>query len=415
MATIEPFPALRPRPDLAVRICELPYDVVSSEEARRLAEGNPLSFFHVSRPEIDLPPGTDPHAPQAYAKAQENFQRLIAGGALRQDARPCFYIYRLVMGAHQQVGIAAVASCEEYLRGQIKKHELTRPDKEEDRRRHIETLNAQTGPAFLIHRADAALADFVRARMQSEPDMDFTAADGVRHSTWTIADAGGIARVRERFGQMNALYIADGHHRTAAAAQVYLNRSRARGVAEAKAEAPPRCAFFLAVIFPHDQLQVLPYHRALKDLNGLTPAQLLQKLEPVFEFLPESAPTPAGRHEVGLYLEGRWWRLRFRSALVQAASPWERLDAALLQRHVLEPLFGIADPRTSERIQFVGGIRGTGELQRLVQSGECACAFALYPTSVEELMEVADAGRILPPKSTWFEPKLRDGLFCHLI
>lgn len=413
MATIRPFAALRPRPDLAARICELPYDVVTSEEARRLAEGNPLSFFHVSRPEIDLPPGSDPHAPEAYAKARENFERLVAEGALRRDAHPCFYLYRQVMGAHSQTGVVAVASCEEYLRGLIKKHELTRPDKEEDRRRHIETLNAQTGPAFLIHRADAALSEFVRARTQAEPDVDFTAPDGVRHSAWTVRDAEGIVLLRERFAAMPALYIADGHHRTAAAAQVYLNRSRAQRASVA--DRPPACAFFLAVIFPHDQLQVLPYHRALKDLNGLTPTQLLQKLETVFEPLPAEAPAARARHEVGFYLAGRWRRFRFRPELTQGASPWERLDVALLQKHVLEAVFGIRDPRTSERIVFVGGIRGAAELERLVNSGECACAFAMHPTSVEELMQIADAGRILPPKSTWFEPKLRDGMFCHLI
>ncbi|MDW8309032.1 MAG: DUF1015 family protein [Verrucomicrobiales bacterium] len=414
MATIEPFAALRPRPDLAARLCELPYDVVSSEEARQQAAGNPLSFFHVSRAEIDLPSGTDPHAPEVYAKARENFERLIAGGALRQDAQRCFYLYRQIMGAHAQVGIVGVASCEDYLRGVIKKHELTRPDKEEDRRRHIETLNAQTGPAFLIHRADDTLAEFVCARTEREPEVDFTAADGVRHSAWTVADAEGIALVRERFAQMPALYIADGHHRTAAAAQVFLNRGRVP-CPGTPAQPPPAFAFFLAVIFPHDRVQVLPYHRALKDLNGLTPAQVFQKLETVFETLPADTPVPSRPHEVGFYMAGRWRRLRFRPALTQAGAVWDRLDVALLQQHVLEPVFGIADPRTSERIEFVGGIRGTAELERLVDSGACACAFALHPTSVEELMQIADAGRILPPKSTWFEPKLRDGMFCHLI
>ncbi len=413
MATVEPFPALRPRPDLAARICELPYDVVSTEEARRLAAGNPLSFFHVSRAEIDLPPETDPHGPAVYAKARENFKRLIAQGALRQDGVPCFYLYRQIWREHEQMGIVGVVSAEEYLRGLIRKHELTRPDKEEDRRRHIETLNAQTGPAFLIHRADAALAGFVRERTQPPPEVDFTADDGVRHSTWTVNDAPGIELVRQRFARMSALYIADGHHRTAAAAQVYLNRSRAPGMSAGPGL--PAFAFFLAVIFPHDRVQVLPYHRAVRDLNGLTPAQLLEKLESVFETLPGETAAPAGRHEVGLYLAGRWRRLRFRAELTQAGSPWDRLDVALLQTHVLGPILGIGDPRTSERIVFVGGIHGTAELEQLVHSGECACAFALYPTGVEELMAIADAGRILPPKSTWFEPKLRDGLFCHLI
>lgn len=417
MATVKPFAALRPRPELAARICELPYDVMSSEEARQLAAGNPLSFLRVSKPEIDLPPGTDAHAPEVYAKGKENFARLIAEGALRQEARPGFYLYRQIMGAHAQVGLVAVASCEEYLCGIVKKHELTRPDKEDDRVRHIETLDAQTGPVFLTYRAVPALDAFIARTVAGAPEVDFTAADGVRHSAWPLAGAAEVAFVAGEFARIPCLYIADGHHRSAAAARVFEKRHGAG-----------QSGFFLAVIFPHNQMQILPYNRVLKDLNGLSPAQLLKKLEDVFTIQSvavsrqsaASLETPGGalpsrRYAVGLYLQGCWYTLSFRPQFITTNDPIERLDVTLLQKQVLGPLLGIADPRTSQRISFVGGIRGTAELERLVNSGEHACAFSMFPTSVEDLMAIADAGGIMPPKSTWFEPKLRDAMFCHLI
>lgn len=417
MATIKPFAALRPRPELAGRICELPYDVMSSDEARQLAAGNPLSFLHVSKPEIDLPPATDLYAPEVYAKGKENFQRLIAQGALRQDPQPCFYLYRQIMGSHAQIGLVAAASCEDYLRGVIKKHELTRPDKENDRARHIETLEAQTGPVFLVYRARQALDQLIAGRTAAAPDIDFIAADTVRHSAWVVREEPDLQLIASEFERAPSLYIADGHHRCAAAARIFRTRKGAG-----------HSGFFLSVIFPHNHVQILPYNRVLKDLNDLSPAALLKKLDPIFTIQPfASNPTlhaprstlhasqPARKHDLGLYLAGQWHALQFRPAFTGARDCAETLDVSLLQKLVLAPIFGIDDPRTSKRVNFVGGIRGTAELEKLVNSGEYACAFSMFPTSIEDLMAIADAGGIMPPKSTWFEPKLRDAMFCHLL
>jgi uncharacterized protein (DUF1015 family) len=419
MATIKPFAALRPKPKLASQICELPYDVLSSDEARGLAAGNPLSFFHVSRPEVDLPPGTDIYAPEVYAKGNENFQKLIRDGALKQDSQPCFYLYRQIMGKHSQTGLVAAASCEEYLKGVIKKHELTRVDKEDDRVRHVEALNAQTGPVFLAHRGGDVLDKFIAKKISGKPDVDFTVADGVRHTSWTISDADEIKFVERTFTGIQQLYIADGHHRSAAAARVFQNRKGAGG-----------SGFFLAVIFPHDRMQILPYNRVLKDLNGWTPDQVMEILGAAFAISSDVSPLPARRHEFGFYMRGKWHLLVFREKFLELdkpdenlktefsrkkRNPVESLDATLLQEHILKPVFRIDDPRTSGRIHFVGGIRGTAELEKLVDSGEYACAFSMFPTDLDDLMAVADAGEIMPPKSTWFEPKLRDGMFCHLI
>jgi len=366
MATLKPFAALRPAPELASQICELPYDVMSSDEAREIAAGNPLSFLHVSKPEIDLPRETPLDAPEVYAKGKENFQKLISQRALRQDGQPWFYLYRQIMGRHSQIGLAAAASCEEYLRGIIKKHELTRPDKEDDRVRHIETLNSQTGPVFLTYQAVAEMDDYVHDRTKKTPDVDFTAKDSVRHSSWTISEPKEIQLIEKLFAKIPFLYIADGHHRSAAAGRVYQSRKGAGHSAQ-----------FLTVIFPHNQMQILPYNRVLKDLNGDTPAQLLETLGGIFDINPQGQPVPEGKHQLGLYLAGKWHTLAFKKKYTQSEDPMENLDVTLLQKNVLAPIFGIDDPRTSKRISFVGGIR--------------------------------------PPKSTWFEPKLRDAMFCHMI
>jgi uncharacterized protein (DUF1015 family) len=404
MATIKPFAALRPEAGLAEKICELPYDVMSSDEAREIAAGNPLSFLHVSKPEIDLPPGTDVHAPEVYAKGKENLQRLIAQGALKQDSKKCFYLYRQIMGQHSQVGLVAAASCDEYLRGIIKKHELTRPDKEDDRVRHIETLNSQTGPVFLTYRAKDTLDTFVARKISEKPAVDFTAKDGVRHTSWNISDADEIKFIESQFARIPFLYIADGHHRSAAAARVFQSR---KGTGHS--------ASFLAVIFPHNQMQILPYNRVLKDLNGHSPEQLLKKLEAVFTISKTGHAVPKQKHELGFYFQGTWRTLSFRKELLQSKDAIENLDVTLLQKNVLAPVIGIDDPRTSKKINFVGGIRGTAELEKLVDGGDYACAFSMFPTSIEDLMSIADASGIMPPKSTWFEPKLRDAMFCHLI
>ena len=411
MANIKPFRALRPDPGLASRICELPYDVMSSEEARQVAAGNPLSFLHISKPEIDLPPETDSYSAAVYAAGQANFRRLIAEGALRQDSEPGLYLYRQIMGTHRQVGLVAAASCEDYLKGIIKKHEHTRPDKEDDRVHHMEALGSQTGPVFLVYRAHAAIDAVVAAIIDGStgkpgqtPDVDFTAADGVRHTSWRIGEAADARRIVETLKNIPALYIADGHHRSAAAARVYQAR---RGSGESGS--------FLSVIFPHNQVQILPYNRVLKDLNGHSSAALLEKLDGVFILKPGTAAAPSRKHELGFYLAGRWHTLNFRPRFAATSDPVEKLDVTLLQKYVLEPIFGIDDPRTSKRINFVGGIRGTGELEKRVDAGEFACAFSMFPTSIEDLMNIADAGGIMPPKSTWFEPKLRDGMFCHML
>ncbi len=404
MATIHPFAALLPAPELAPRICELPYDVMSSEEARSLAADNPHSFLHVSKPEIDLPPGTDLHSPEVYARGRDNFRRLIAEGTLVQDSRPSLYLYRQVMGTHSQVGIVATASCQEYLDGVIKKHEFTRPDKEDDRVRHIEALAAQTGPVFLTYHAQPAIDAFVAQRIQGTPLVDFTAPDGVRHTSWRLETAGDVAFLSEAFQRVPYLYIADGHHRSAAAARVY----QARGGAGNSDR-------FLTVLFPGHQMQILPYNRVLEDLNGLTPEALLARLAGICTLTAVGQSQPTRKHELGLYLSGRWLTLLFRPEFTSSGDAIDRLDVSLLQRLILEPLLGIKDPRTSDRIQFVGGIRGTRELEQRVDGGEFACAFSLFPTSIQDLMSIADAGGIMPPKSTWFEPKLRDAMFCHLI
>ena len=404
MATVTPFAALRPDPVLAARVCELPYDVMSSEEARVMAAGNPLSFLRVSKPEIDLPEGTDVHADAVYAKGRENFQHLIAEGVLRRDPTPRFHLYRQVMGDHSQIGLVGLASCQEYLANIVKKHELTRPDKEDDRVRHIEALDAQTGPVFLTYQAVPAIDALVARVTAAAPEVDFTAPDGVRHSSWPVADAADLALLQGEFAQLPALYIADGHHRSAAAGRIYQSRHGAGG-----------SAGFLAVIFPHNQMRILPYNRVLKDLHGKSPTELLAALARVFVITDHGAPAPGAKHQLGLYLAGQWHGLVFRPEFTAARSAIDSLDVSLLQQEVLAPLFDIDDPRTSQRIAFVGGIRGTGELEKLVDSGEFACAFSMFPTGIEDLMSIADAGGIMPPKSTWFEPKLRDAMFSNLL
>lgn len=404
MATVTPFAALRPDPALASKVCELPYDVMSSEEARVMAAGKPLSFLRVSKPEIDLPEGVDLYSDAVYAKGRENFLKLIADGVLRRDPSPMFHLYRQVMGGHSQIGLVGLASCQEYLENIVKKHELTRPDKEDDRVRHIEALDAQTGPVFLTYKADPAIDALVSRITSAVPEIDFTAPDGVRHSSWPVADAADIAFLEGEFAKMPALYIADGHHRSAAAGRIFQSRKGAGG-----------SAGFLTVIFPHNQMNILAYNRVLKDLNGRTPEEILAALGRVFEITENAAPVPTKKHDLAFYLGGKWFGLTIKPEFTTGRSAIDLLDVSLLQTEILAPLFDIEDPRTSKRISFVGGIRGTDELEKLVDSGEFACAFSMFPTGIEDLMDIADAGGIMPPKSTWFEPKLRDAMFSHLL
>jgi uncharacterized protein (DUF1015 family) len=407
VATIHPFRALRPRPEAAAAVAAVPYDVVSTEEARALAAGNPLSFLHVSRAEIDLPAGTDPHADVVYETAAANFAKLRREAPLVEEAGPSLYLYRLRMGEHEQIGVAGCFSIDEYDHDVIRRHERTRKDKEDDRTRHLLTLKAQTGPVFLTYPAVDEIDALVARVAATPPLFDFAAADGVRHSLWRL-DAAGREQVVGAFGRIPSLYIADGHHRAASAA-------RARQ--EVRAAAAPGEAVeadtFLAVAFPDDQMQVLPYHRLVKDLAGQSPAELLAALARQVEVRPGS-DQPGGPGEVAMYLDGRWYALGLPEAPA-GTPPAEALDVARLQVQVLGPLLGIGDPRTDTRIDFVGGIRGPAALVERVDGGAAAVAFAMHPVSVADLMTIADAGGIMPPKSTWFEPKLRDGLLSHLI
>jgi uncharacterized protein (DUF1015 family) len=404
MADVRPFAALRPNTSLAPRICAPPYDVMSETEARALAARDELSFVHVSRPEVNFPTDTQPDADARYAAAREYFEKLIRQEALRRDNAPAFYFYRQEMGKHQQTGIVALASCADYVNGVILKHELTRVEKEEDRMRHIEAVNAQTGPVFLFHEDSDPLRELAVRVTGEAPDLDFTADDGVRHTTWRVNDAELTGQIQAAFAATLRLYVADGHHRSAAAVRIWEQRGRSG-----------EAAGFLAVIFPASELQILPYHRVVRDLNGHPPETVLERLGKICEALPATEPAPEQKGEFGFYLGGQWRRFRFRHDSAASAAPADQLDVARLQHSVLEPLFGIENPRTSSRIDFVGGIRGTQALEALVDSGEQACAFALYPTGIGELKEVADSGDIMPPKSTWFEPKLRDAVFCHLL
>jgi uncharacterized protein (DUF1015 family) len=398
MSAIYPFAALRPAPAAAAEVASVPYDVVSTEEARALAEGNRLSFLHVSRPEIDLPPGADPHGDEGYRLAARNFEKLKAAAPLVVEDAPSFYIYRLTMGSHVQAGVAACFSIDEYDRGLIKKHEKTRPDKEDDRTKHMLAIRAQTGPVFLTYRASAAVDAVVARAIKRKPLFNLTAGDGVRHEVWR-ADGKDGPPIVEAFAAIRALYIADGHHRAASAA-------RARRTLQEKAGEEHNRV--LAVAFPDNQMQVLPYNRVVKDLHGLTAAEFLASLKRRLTVRDGGPATPARKGEIAVYLAGRWHTIVMPAAAVS-------LDVDLLQTTILEPILGIDDVRTDKRIDFVGGIRGTAELERLVDSEAFAVAFSLFPVSVDDLMRIADAGGIMPPKSTWFEPKLRDGLLSHLI
>ena len=404
MATVKPFTALLPDSGRASEICELPYDVMSTAEARQMAEGRPNSFLHVSRPEIDLPKGIAPTDPSVYAKARKNLDRLIAEGALRRDGQAHYHLYRQIMGEHRQLGLVAVASCAEYCDNTIRRHEFTRPEKEDDRVAHLEALDAQTGPVFLAYPADAGLGELFGRIASGEPEHDFTAPDGVQHTSWTVASEEDTQFIASRFDSIPSLYIADGHHRSAAASRVAKRRSGS-GSSD----------LFLTVLFPHDQVQILAYNRAVRDLNGQSPEEFLAALGHAFSIKESGQAEPNVKHEICLYLEGKWQTLRPKESSIDPDDSIKQLDVSILQDHALAPLLGIDDPRRGKRIAFIGGIRGTGELEKLVDSGEFACAFSMYPTGIEDLMSIADGGGIMPPKSTWFEPKLRDGMFCHQI
>jgi uncharacterized protein (DUF1015 family) len=411
MATVKPFRGLRPAPELAARIAALPYDVMDSAEARAITSGNPYSFLRVTKSEVDLPQGTDPYDPAVYAQARATLDGFVANQYLAQDPVPRFYIYQQTMGGHTQIGLVAAASIDEYEQGIIKKHELTRPDKELDRVNHIAATGAQTGAVFLTYRADAAIDALIARCRQQPPVYDFTADDGIGHTLYIVDDPAAIAAIGQAFLNVPALYIADGHHRSAAAARVR-EKCRAANPDHTGEEDYNR---FLVVIFPHDQVRIMDYNRVVADLAGRTPAELLAAVGEKFRVEDVGAGKPAAPRTFGMYLAGRWHKLTARDGTYDDTDPEGRLDVTILQYNLLAPLLGIGDPRTDRRIGFVGGIRGTLELEKLVDSGKYAVAFALYPTSVDELMAIADRGAIMPPKSTWFEPKLRDAMVIHLI
>jgi uncharacterized protein (DUF1015 family) len=403
MAVIRPFRAVRPDPAAAARVAAVPYDVVDTEEARALAHGNPLSFLHVSRAEIDLPPGTDPHADLVYRTAADRYRALNRDAPFVEEAEPSLYLYHLHVDGHGQTGVAACYSLAEYDNNLIKKHERTRKDKEDDRTRHMVELRAQTGPVFLAHRPNAQVDELSRRiRSTDEPLVDFTALDGVRHALWRV-DPRLTASFVDAFTSVEALYIADGHHRAASAA-------RARDAVRDSDEVN----YFLAVAFPSDQLRILPYNRVVRDLKGMTPEHFLGEVARTFAM--KSGPAaPSEKGEVSMYVAGAWYTVDLESGGVSGAGVIDTLDGNVLQERLLKPILGIQDVRTDTRIDFVGGAKGTQTLEQLVDSGRMAVAFSMYPVSLVELMEVSDAGEIMPPKSTWFEPKLRDGLLIHEI
>ncbi len=412
MAIIRPFRGYRPTPDLAARVAARPYDVLNSEEARLEAEGNAYSFLHVGKPEIDLPPATNLYDDRVYQKGKENLDRFIRDGILKRDPVPSLYLYAQTMDGHTQYGLVGCVSVEEYINDTIKKHELTRKDKEDDRTKHVKVTNAHSGPIFLTYRADEELDSIASEVRASRPELDFLASDLIRHQLWVISNPDFIARITEAFRGIPHLYVADGHHRSAAAARVGKELAQANPHHTGTEE----YNFFLAVLFPHNQLRILDYNRIVKDLNGMSVDQLITKLKDGFSVQQsDSAVRPSQKGDIGMYLKGQWYLLRAKSALLASGDPVAQLDVSVLQNSVLAPVLGIDDPRTSKRIDFVGGIRGLEELEQRVNSGQMAVAFSLHPTSVEELLAIADAGKIMPPKSTWFEPKLRDGVVVHMV
>ena len=408
MADIRPFPAIRPAAGKEADIAALPYDVYSSAEAREAVKGRPLSFLRIDRAETQLPEGTDLYDSRVYDKARELLWGMVEKGDFVQDDAPCYYLYELTMNGRSQTGITACASVDDYLEGRIKKHENTRREKEEDRVRHVDVCNAQTGPIFLAYRSEKILKELTEQEKQKAPLFDFVSEDGIRHRGWKIDGEEEIRTIQKTFADMDALYIADGHHRAASAVRVGLKR-REENPGYTGEEA---FNYFLSVIFPDDELMIMDYNRVVRDLNGLTAEEFLGRVEEVFEVQKlEKAAHPEKKGQISLFLEEQWYLLTLKPQYA-SSDPVEGLDVSILQNRILEPVLGIHDPKTDKRIDFVGGIRGLSELERRVHT-DMKAAFAMYPTSISELFAVADAGRLMPPKSTWFEPKLRSGLFIH--
>jgi uncharacterized protein (DUF1015 family) len=412
MAVFKPFKAFRPKPELAAEVAAKPYDVLNSEEARIEAEGHPYSFLHVGKPEIDLPSDIDIHSEPVYLKAKENLDKLLKEQVLIEDPKASFYLYAQTMDGRTQYGFVGVASVDDYWNDVIKKHEKTRKDKEEDRANHVRYTNSHSGPIFLTFHDNDELQTIINNVSSHKPNIDIITADSIRHQVWVIDEDALITKISEIFKNMKNLYVADGHHRSAAAAIV----GRERQLANPNHKGDEEYNFFLAVAFPASHLKILDYNRVVKDLNGLSKNDFLEKIRENF-LITEVANQfkPEKKGQFGMYLDGKWYKLEAKTEITSVKDPVEKLDVSILQKYVLSAILGINDPRTDKRIDFVGGIRGLSELEKRVNSGEMAVAFALYPTSIKELMDIADAGQIMPPKSTWFEPKLRDGLFVHFM
>ena len=413
MAIVKPFKGLRPLPEHAAKVAALPYDVMDSDEAREIVKHNPESFLRVTKAEVDLPADCDTHSPEVYQKAKENLDEFIVNGLMRQDVTACFYVYKQKMGSHEQIGLAAVVSVDEYEQEIIKKHELTRPDKEQDRVDHILATGAQTGSVFLTYREDEVINKLLAEAMTQAPAVDFTAGDGISHSLYVIDDPVLTGRIEQAFAGVDVLYIADGHHRSAAAARVR-DSLRKQNPGHTGQEA---YNYFLAVAFPHTMMKIMDYNRVVCDLAGLTEQEFLEQVGSKFKVTEwtHGSMKPSQAQSFGMYLNGKWYILEARAEIVPADDLTGRLDVSILQDSLLSPILKIKDVRTDKRIAFVGGIRGMSELEKLVDSGRFAVAFSLYPTAIEDLMAIADAGEIMPPKSTWFEPKLRDAMVVHLI
>ncbi|MBD3165666.1 DUF1015 family protein [bacterium] len=409
MSIVRPFKGLRPKKDLAATVASPPYDVLNSEEAREMAKGNPISFLHINKPEIDLPPETDPYDDAVYQQGRTNLERFIKEDVFTRDDSPCFYLYAQTWGDHRQVGLVCGASCQEYMEDKIKKHELTREKKEKDRIRHIESLGAQAGPVFLTYKAMSEIDKELAVIQENDPDYDFTADDGIRHEFWVVQSKRRIEMITKLFEKVPSLYVADGHHRSASAT-IIAQKRRDDPIYKEWTGAEP-WNFMLAVLFPHDQMKILPYNRVVRDLNGLSADEFMAKVEEKFYVSKADGAFEPNRTKLyGMYLDGRWYRLEAKNEIYDEDDVVDSLDVAILQNNLLNPVLGIENPRTDERIDFVGGIRGTKELERRVDSGEMKVAFSLHETTVEQLFAIADAGEIMPPKSTWFEPKLADGL-----
>ena len=412
MSTIRPFRAIRPKKEYSEKVASKPYDVLSSEEARVEAKGNDYSFLHVVKSEIDLPESVDHYDIKVYEKARDNFNDLIKKGVLFQDEKPMLYIYAQTMNGRTQYGIMGCAAVEEYEKNIIKKHELTRKDKEDDRCNHVEITNANTGVVFLTYRDHNGVNNAVSTWIKgNNPEYSFTAPDGIKHQVWPISDDKVIGEIVKCFDQIPELYIADGHHRSASAYRVGAKKRNENKAHKGNEE----YNFFLATYFPASHLMIMDYNRLVKDLNGMNSDQFVAAVSKSFEVCPASSASPKEPKNFGMYLDGKWYTLKAKKGSYPEKDPINSLDVAILQNNLLQPILGIGDPRTDKRIDFVGGIRGTGELEKRVNSGEFKVAFSMFPTTVEELMNVADAGMIMPPKSTWFEPKLRDGLLVHLL